>query len=369
MYGPVAEIHLGRLAANYHNIQQLVGNAKVLAVVKANGYGHGMIPVARRLAVEGVHGFGVAILQEALELRSAGIRNMILHMGRFDPDHIGLYVQQDIRLTIQDLADIEHLAKFNAATGHEVVAHLKVDTGMGRLGVPYEQALEALEGIAAQSAIRLEGIFGHFATAGEEDQSFMRYQLVRFTQLVHNTRKLNLNVEYFHTANSSAIVNDPESHFNMVRPGLLLYGALPSLDVKPPFEPQPVMDLKAPLVLKKEIRRGMPVGYGRVFRAPQDTRVGTLQIGYADGLQVALAGKYAVELAGKAFNLIGRVSMDTCNIDLGTADPECGEMALIWGLGSDRQLRVEQLAELARTISYELLVNTGTRVERVYVED
>ncbi|MEE9466226.1 MAG: alanine racemase [Candidatus Neomarinimicrobiota bacterium] len=369
MYGPWAEIHLGRLKANFLGLSELVGGAKVLAVVKADGYGHGIVPVARALAEAGVYGFAVVLLQEALVLREAGLEQPILHMGRLDPDTVDLYSRHNIRLSLHTLEDIELLAKRQAAGGPEVITHLKVDTGMGRLGVPYEDAVTALEAIKLHSGFPLEGIFTHFATADEADQSYLRYQLTRFSQFVHLVRKLGLDVEYFHAANSAAIVRESGSHFNMVRPGLLLYGATPSVNVQPPFEPLPVMDLMAPLVLKRDLKRGTPVGYGREYHAPKKTRTGVLQIGYADGLPIALSGKGFAGLNGKVYPLIGRMSMDMCNIGLEMDDPRDGTQAQLWGQADDPRLRVENQARLAGTNPYELLVRIGGRVERKYVED
>jgi len=357
------------LKANFRRVSEHVGNAKVLAVVKADGYGHGIIPVSKALAEAGVHGFGVAVLREALDLRQAGLRQMILHMGRFDYQALDTYVRENIRLSIHSLEDIEALAVHHEATGGEYVAHMKVDTGMTRLGVSYETAVKAMEEVKRHPYICLEGIWTHLATADEADQSYLRYQLVRFTQFVHMARKLHINVEYFHTANSGALVRDQESYFNMVRPGLLLYGVRSSEHVRPSFDVLPVMDLKAPLVMVRNIARGTPVGYGRTCRAPQETMTGVLQIGYADGVPVALSNRGYVQLGDAVYPMMGRVSMDLTNIDLGSDTPEIGEEALIWGLSADLRLRVEHQARLAETIPYELLTRVGTRVERHYVED
>ena len=357
------------MKANFRRLSEHVGHAKVLAVVKADGYGHGLVAVAKALAEVGVHGFGVALLQEALELRKAGLREMILHMGRFDPHSLEAYVREEISLSLHSRHDIRDLAAHHAATGCEYAVHLKIDTGMTRLGASYEAGVAALEEVKNHPCIHLEGLWTHFATADEADQSYLRYQLVRFTQFVHMARKLHLEVEFFHAANSGALVRDSASHFNMVRPGLLLYGVRPSEHVQPPFEVLPVMDLKAPLVLVRDIARGTPVGYGRTCRAPEATRTGVLQIGYADGVPLALSGKGCVQLGGRVYPIMGRVSMDLCNVDLGGDEPAVGAEALVWGLSDDPRLRVEHQARLAETIPYELLVRVGARVERRYVED
>ncbi len=369
MFCPRADIHLGRLKANFHHLSEHVGNAKVLAVVKADGYGHGIVPVSKALVEAGVYGLGVAVLQEALELRRAGLRQLILHLGRFDPQWLDTFVKEDIRLSLHSVEDIRALAAHHDSTGSEYAAHLKVDTGMTRLGVPYEAAIAALEEVKQHPFIRLEGIWTHFATADEAEQSYLRYQLVRFTQFVHMARKLGIDVEFFHAANSSAIFQDPESHFNMVRPGLVLYGGQPSDYVKTPFELLPVMDLKAPLVMVKDVSRGTPIGYDREYHAPRDMKTGVLQIGYADGLPLAHSNRGFVQLGGKIYPFVGRISMDLCNIDLKGDEPEIGEEALVWGLSDDPRLCIEYQAGIAGTIPYELLVCIGRRVERRYVDD
>lgn len=367
MYRPWAEIHHDRLRANFAGLAKHVGGAKVLAVVKANGYGHGMLPVARTLAAAGAFGFGVAILEEALTLREGGIDNPILHMGRFDPQTLAAFTRHNITLTIHSREDIDHLEAYCQATGEDMTAHLKIDTGMGRLGVPYADAVEVLEKLRTCDFIRLEGIYSHFATADEEEPSFMRYQHVRFAQFVHMVQKLRLQVDYFHTANSAAVVREAESHFNMVRPGLLLYGLSPSPAVQPPFPVAPVMDLKAPLVMVKSISEGAPVGYGRTYRATRATHIGTLQIGYHDGLPLSLSGKGYVGLDGAVYPLAGRVSMDLCAVDFGDANPPLGSAVLIWGEADDPRLNVAAQAVLAGTNSYALLTQLGNRVELRHV--
>ena len=341
----------------------------MLAIVKADGYGHGIVPVARALEEAGIHGFGVAVLQEALKLREAGIKGMILHMGRFHPETLDIYLEKDIRPSIHSLRDIEHLEAWHKRTGNECTVHVKVDTGMTRLGVSYEEGVQALEEVKKRPYIIPEGIWSHPATADEADLSYLKFQYVRFNQFVHVARKLKLEVPYFHLANSSGAIQEEEITFNMVRAGLLLYGVRASEHVKPPFAVQPVMDLKAPLVKVREIAEGTPVGYGRMHRSSKQTRTGVLQIGYADGVPVSLSDKGYVALGGKIYPIMGRVSMDLTNINLGNDQPETGEEALIWGLSDDPRLSVEHQARLAGTIPYELLVRTGSRVERRYVED
>ncbi len=269
IYAPQAKIHLDRLVDNYNAITKIVGGAVVMAVVKADAYGHGVVPVSTALAKAGTTAFGVATMAEALELKNAGLEPFILHLGRFEQSHLHEYVQHDLRLSIHTLEDIDILESAHAASGAEFIAHLKIDTGMTRLGVPYEQGVDALERINELPFIKLEGLYSHFATADEAEQSYLRYQLIRFTQYAHMTKKIGLQVEYFHTANSAAILQDAASHFNMVRPGLLLYGVVPTEHPEVPFVPQPVMDLWAPVVLNRPLAKGTPIGYGREFRAPK----------------------------------------------------------------------------------------------------
>ncbi|MFC1481032.1 alanine racemase [Candidatus Neomarinimicrobiota bacterium] len=367
MYVPQAKIHLNRLVHNYNSVKKIVGGAGVMAVVKADAYGHGMLPISMALAEAGTTAFGVATLTEALDLKKAGLTPFILHMGRFEPDRLNEYVEHDLRLSIQALEDIDILESAHAANGAEFIAHLKIDTGMTRMGVPYEQGVEALERINALPFIKLEGLYSHFATADEAEQSYLRYQLIRFTQFAHMTRKMGMQVDYFHTANSAAILQDAASHFNMVRPGLLLYGAVPAGHLDLPFEPKPVMDLWAPVVLNRQLAKGTPIGYGREYRAPEKGETAVLQIGYADGFPVSLSNKGLVEINGQIRQILGRISMDLSNIDITGMDVKLGERALVWGMGSET-VRIEQQALRAGTIPYELLTGLGKRVVRIYVK-
>ncbi|MFC1746914.1 alanine racemase, partial [Candidatus Neomarinimicrobiota bacterium] len=191
----------------------------------------------------------------------------------------------------------------------------------------------------------------------------------RFGQFIHMARKMGIEVTFFHMANSGALILEPESHFNMVRPGIALYGAVPSPEAVPPFTLEPVMDLKAPLVMIKSLKKGTPIGYNRTYRAPEDARMGLLQIGYADAYPVGLSGKGVARIAGATVPVLGRVSMDFIAIDLKDLAVVIGDEALLWGQSEDHRLHVESQAELAGTIPYELLTRLGTRVERIYVDD
>ncbi len=338
-----------------------------MAIVKADGYGHGMVPIAQELAHAGATAFGVANLAEALELQAAGLAPFILQLGRFEADCLNEYVEHKLRLSIHSLDDIDILESAHTATGAEFIAHLKIDTGMTRLGVPYEQGVEALERLKTLPFIKLEGLYSHFATADDAEQSYLRYQLIRFTQYAHMAKKIGLKVDYLHTANSAAILQDAASHFNMVRPGLLLYGVVPQAHLKLPFVPQPVMDLWAPVVLNRELAKGTPIGYGREFRAPNAGATAVLQMGYADGLPMALSNKGLVEIGGQVRPIQGRISMDLCNIDVAEMSVKLAEQALVWGMG-DAAVNVLQQALRAGTIPYELLTGIGKRVAKVYVK-
>lgn len=369
IYKARAEIHLGRLKANYRNLSKAVGNAAIMAIVKADGYGHGMASVARALVDEGVTAFGVATFDEALDLRAVIPKPMILHCGRFDPADLPQYVDQKIRPSVESLDDIDYLQQFHDKVGYEIAVHLKIDTGLGRLGVPYDDGVIAMERLAEMPYVTLEGLYSHFATSGEAELSYLRYQQVRFNQFVHLSRKMKMPIQYYHLANSAAMMMDMESRFNMVRAGILLYGVNPSPAVELNFELEPVMDLMAPLVLVKDVPKGTPVGYGRIFRAPEPTKVGTILLGYADGLPVNLANCGLVEINGDLKSIIGRLSMDLTTLDLGGQDYEIGTQVHIWGKGVDPRIRVEHLATLAGTIPYALIVSVGNRVERIYKDD
>ena len=257
LFQPEADIYLNRLERNYQTIQTMVGNSKVMAVIKANAYGHGIISVAQTLSDAGIHGFCVALESEAEELIKADIRTPILHLGRISKDSLGLYNSGQVRCTINSVKDVIEVERF-VNQNKFIIAHLKIDTGMGRMGVPFKEAESIMKVLANVTTIQVESVYSHFSTAEESDTQYRDWQLKRFKKVVKIANEILPETEYFHIANSAGILSCPDSYFNMVRPGISLYG-VSSLG-KFHEKLLPVMRMKAPVVLVKNVKSGESVG-------------------------------------------------------------------------------------------------------------
>lgn len=367
-----ALISLGRLRRNARAVQQLVGKSRIMAIVKANGYGHGVHGVAKTLVEEGVRDFGVANIHEAVLLRTAlresGVTTpvCILAFASALPDQLPLYAQHEIELSISDF-DIFHLAERVAESlGKPLSVHLKIDTGMGRFGVQPTAALRLAEAIHHSPHLSLKALYTHFAASGS-DPAFTRQQLASYLHLVrefeHSTGARVLR----HAANSGAILTDKSTYLDMVRPGILLYGYPPSSDFAPTLALEPVMHLQAHVVFTKWVEAGTTISYARQWQAPQRTRIATISIGYADGYPRALSNKTHVVIRGKRFAQVGAITMDAMMVDLGQDESvQVGDCVTLFG--GDSSLSVNHLAESIGTIGYEMLCAISPRVQRLFVE-
>ena len=354
------------LAALAHNIRALRSRLRlataILAPVKANAYGHGAVGTARHLEALGVSWFGVATAGEALELRAGGVGGRILI---FTPVYHGLeaLLEQDITLSVVDTHSAEVVKK--AATGQARV-HLKVDTGMGRLGGGTKETLATAELLDNMPRVELEGLWTHFACADESDRSYTERQLERFCEAVSALEHAGIQPPLKHTANSAATLAYPESHFDMVRPGIALYG-YHSSPHSATYAPElvPIMTLSAPVTFVKRVCKGQSLSYGALWTAPKGTTIATVRFGYADGYPRVLSTTPAaqVRLCGQLCPIVGRVCMDQLMVDVGDLGVRVGDQAVIFGPEGPT---AEELGEAAGTISYELLVRLGTRVARAY---
>lgn len=365
-----AEIRLGNLEHNYRALRACAPESKFLGVVKANAYGHGAVPVARKLEELGADYLAVACLNEAMELRQAGIRMPILILGSTPEELAGLVVDYDITQTVFTPGLARALSQAAGERGKRVKIHIKMDTGMSRLGLlDYDprQAAQGVEALCALPNLEAEGIFTHFANA-DGDEEYTMLQLTRFLDTLEELEsKYQREFKIRHCAASAAVLNYPCTHLDMVRPGVALYGHAPDpacagleeLDLRP------VMTLKSRVSAVRDLPGDTPVSYGCIQKVgPQGGRVAVLPIGYADGLHRTLSGKGSVWLAGKRRPILGRVCMDMCMVLLDReAQVEPGDEAEIFG----ENLSAEELAALAGTIQYELLCAVSPRVPRVYL--
>lgn len=355
------------LEALSHNVgvlrSRLQPGTAILAPVKADAYGHGAVQVAKHLETLGVAWFGVATAQEALELRAGGVTGDILV---FIPVYDGLepLLEQGVTVSVADTQSAEAVVR---AAGQKAKVHLKVDTGMGRLGEGTAGTLATARLLDRTPNIDLEGLWTHFACADEPDRSYTERQLKRFHDAVTALAREGVEVPLKHTANSAATVAYPESHFDLVRPGIALYGysSSPHSAALAP-ELTPVMTLTAPVTFVKRVQKGECVSYGALWTAPQATTVATVRFGYADGYPRALSTCSAaqVRLHGELCPVVGRVCMDQFMVEVGTLDVQVGDRALVFGPAGPT---AEALGTAAGTISYELLVRLGPRVARKYV--
>ena len=357
---PQAYINLASLSHNVRRLRsRLEPGVQMLAAVKANAYGHGALPVAQHLAAQGVSWFGVATAAEAAELRAGNIAEPILI---FSPVYEGVerLAEGDIRFTVADEASLRPLesAKLKGAN-----VHLKVDTGMSRLGLSGRDAVALAQRIDASPHTVLEGVWTHFANA-DDDSGATRDQLERFHAVLDELAKEGLEPPLIHAANSAAVITYPAAQFDLVRPGIALYGYHSSPYVAG-LEPalRPVMTLTAPVTFVKRVAAGTPVSYGSLWRAPKPTTVLTVRMGYADGYPRLLTGRSEVTVQGQLRPLVGRVCMDQLMVDAGDLDVAVGERVTLFGPGP---LTAEVLAERVGTIAYEVLSGVGSRVERHY---
>ena len=367
-----AEIDLDKLAANFNRIKQLVSPvARVMAVVKANAYGHGAVECARRLVNEGADWFGVALPEEGIELRSAGIAQSVLCLAGFWPGQAGLCIQQRLTPVVYQLDTIESLNQAASNAGVVADVHVKVDTGMGRLGVRFDQLNEFVGALKQFRNIRVDGLMSHLAAADDSScEPLTHDQIVRFDSAVAVFRDHGFRPTHLHLANSAGIFSHRDAWGNMVRPGGVLYGLW--RDVLPPTTPHPellpVMSLHSRVSLLKWVPAGETIGYGCTFEASRRSLIATLPIGYHDGYMRGLSNRAHVIVRGMYAPVVGRVSMDLTLIDVtNVPGVEINDQVTLFGSQDELKTTAEDLARIVGTLSYEVTCGVSERVPRVYV--
>ena len=362
------EVNLNRLAENLLAIRRKVAPAKVMPVVKANAYGHGLIPVAKHLLAHGADSLGVAILDEGLALRQAGVNASILVMGGIQPEQIPAYLQHDLTLTVTSLENLTDIERVAGRLGVTAAVHVKVDTGMGRLGVRYDEADRLLGACLELQHVRLEGVFSHFANADAADLSDARRQLERFNQALGFFERHDMPKPLTHIANSGAILQLPESYFDLVRPGIMLYGVYPSPQTQRTVKVTPALTWKTRPVLSKILPPHSPVSYGSTWQSDHPVRLLTLPLGYGDGYFRLLSNRGVVLVHSKRYPVVGRVCMDQMLVNLEADMADTSDEVVLLGEQGGSTVTADELAELVGTIPYEILTNINSRVPRVYVE-
>jgi alanine racemase len=341
-----------------------------MPILKANGYGHGLVEVAQHMAALGAPYLGVAFLEEGILLREYGITTPILVLGGILGNQIPLFLEYDLTLTASSIEKLTQTNLEARALGKQAKVHLKIDTGMERIGVHYYSAEGLLETALQCEHCLIEGIFSHFANSDGADLASAKLQLERFNQVLHSYEKRGLRAPLRHIANSGAILQMPESHFDMVRPGILLYGVYPSSDVRQTIEVQPVLSWKSQVVYFKVVRPDHPVSYGSSWQTDHMVRMVTIPVGYGDGYFRSLSNKSEVIIRGKRYPVVGRICMDQMMVNIEWETAYNGDEVILLG-EADGGVSIDcnELAEAAGTIPYEILTNINTRVSRIYIED
>ena len=378
------EINLKALACNYRELRRVTSSrADIMAVVKADGYGHGAVRVARTALKCGAKFLAVARLDEAICLRKAGIAAPILLFGYSLPTYAAYMIENDIRASINSVTSARQLSEKALSIGKTLKVHIKIDTGMGRLGILSDALImDATEGpirsgtvhdvlrIASMPHIEVEGIYTHFADADAKEKTNARRQFALFMELLETLKKAGFRVRFRHAANSAATIEMPETHLDLVRPGISLYGLWPSNVVdKNLINIKPVMTLKSRVIQVKQVRSGFAVSYGSTYRTPRPTRIATVAIGYADGLNRALSSRGHMLVKGVRAPIIGRVCMDLTLIDVGHIPGVALEdEVVILGRQRNESVTADEIAGLLGTINYEIVSSLTSRVARIYIE-
>jgi len=362
-----AEIDLDCIAHNLKTVRELT-RRPVMAVVKANAYGHGAVEVARTVLEEGASFLGVAIVEEGIELRQAGITAPILILGATLPAQAHLVVAHDLRATVTSFSQAEALAQAAQRLGKEVFVHVKVDTGMGRLGLPPAEVPGFLGSLARLPNLTVEGLFTHFSSADEADQSYTKRQLALLEEVIRELEGRRLRPALIHAANSAAILTLAPAYFDLVRLGISLYGYYPSAEIKREVVLRPALTWKTTIAYLKQVPPGTFISYGRTYQTRDLETIATLPVGYADGYARSLSNRGQVLVGGRRVPVVGRVCMDQIMVRLPLEiKAEVGDEVVLLGEQGEEAIWADEMAAWRETISYEVLCGIGRRVPRIYI--
>ncbi len=366
-----AEVNLDALRENLHWVRHHVGRrVKVLTVVKGDAYGHGLKQIAALLMQSGTDIFGVANLTEAQHIRSVGRGWPILLLGACLPDEVETAVVDEVMPTISSLSEAEAFSRAAVKAGRIVQVHVKVDTGMGRLGVAPGQALELIQQVRSLPSLKLAGLYTHYAAA-EDDPEFTMVQRKRFQRLVEQLESRHVHVPLIHANNSAGLLHEPESMFNLVRCGLIVYGVSPPGSRLPPADfnrrLRPALSWKTRVGLVKEVSQGTPLSYGHTFTTPRKMRIATLTVGYADGYLRSGSNRARALIGGRRCPIVGRITMDQMLADVSEVGSlQAGDEAVLIGAWGQEEITASQLADWCGTVPWEILTNITYRVPRLY---
>ncbi|AQS06942.1 alanine racemase [Clostridium beijerinckii] len=368
-----AEIDLDAIAYNMKNIKNLAKDKEVIAVVKADCYGHGALDVAPTLLENGASRLAVAVLTEGIELRNDNIKAPIMILG-YTPSYLNEeLIKYDLEQTVYDLDYAKELSKTALSLNKKAKIHIAIDTGMGRIGfLPTEKAIDDICKICSLEGLEVIGIFTHFSTSDEKDKEYTNEQFEKFTDLLKKLSNLNIEIPIKHVSNSGAIMDMPETYLDAVRAGIILYGYYPSNEVKKEnLSLKPALTLKATITRVQEMDAGMSISYGRTFKTKRRSLIATIPIGYADGYSRLLAKNAKVIINGQFAPIVGRICMDQCMIDITdiNGDIKVGDEVIVLGEQDGLRFNADDFAEIMGTINYEILCMLKYRIPRVYVKN
>jgi alanine racemase len=365
-----AEIDLEQISNNVKSFKKHLPDQKIMAVVKANGYGHGAYQIAVEALSSGAELLAVAMLDEAIALRKEGISAPILVMNRIRPEYVSLAAENEISITVFQKDWLNEALDYLKETNKVVNIHLKLDTGMGRVGIKEDRELYDISLLIQNSPnCDIEGVFTHFATADEWESGLFEEQRTRFIKQIDSLHKWGISPKYIHSANSAAALRKVDGPFNLVRLGISMYGLSPSSEMKEklPFRLEEAFSLHSQLIHVKKLMPGDTVSYGATYTANEEEWIGTLPIGYADGWQRRLSPGASVLIRGERMPIIGRICMDQCMIKL-PYKMDVGEKATLIGKQNGETIEMDEIAALANTINYEIPCLITSRVPRVFVK-
>jgi len=359
-----AEVNLENLGYNFRQIKKMLGpGIKIMVTVKADAYGHGLVNVSRKLISCGVDYLGVASIDEGINLRQAGIEFPVLILGMILKSDIAPLFKYNLTPTVCDTQLANALNNKAKSLGKAFAVHIKIDTGMGRIGVSHNYAENLIKKIHKLKFIRIEGLFTHLAFA-DMNEEFTHYQIGLFNRLIEKLKRLNIHIPLTHAANSMGIIDYKRSHFNMVRPGLVIYGLYPKENLK--IHLKPVLSLKTRVIYAKKVPKGSGISYGHQYITKKATKIVTLPIGYGDGYPRNLSNLAPVLIRGKRFQVSGRICMDQMMVDVGTLKVKVGDEVVLIGSQGKKRITAEELAQLSSTIPYEIVCGLGGRIPRIY---
>jgi len=363
------EIDLGKLRRNLQLIrQELPPGVRLLAVVKDEAYGHGALEVAHVAIEEGAWGFGLSTLEEAMTLRDGGIKAPLLLLGERQEAELEWCVAHDLTVCVNEPHNVRALARIAASHGKQVPVHVKIHTGMSRYGVRWDEALPLIAQVAAEKSLLLEGVMTHFSQSDETDKTFANLQFSRFKEVLDGMRAQNLSAKLRHVCNSGGFLDLPQTHLDMVRTGILMYGIFPSQVCRKIEGIQPVMSVKAKIAAIQKLKPGEVVGYGMRYTAASDRRIAIIPIGYGDGFPRA-RNEGGVLIHGRIAPLIGGIAMDALMVDI-TDIPQAHKWdeVVIMGRQGDREITARDIAKLKNSVTYDVLTSWRLRMRRKSVD-